>query len=274
MTQLLRYQLWKRIEKLGIPFSQISSAVLLLIIYTTFCDTFSGVFCKAPLFSAIRSSPFVHRRNAARPVPFPPRLTACSTLSAAAGNVEIESGDLFKIVVIIVLIQGAEIIAVFLLSNRLNFRPADTVCAVFCATHKSLTLGTARRSCVCVGPAPLRCQQGARLPHCPAHTPDTVPCPSPDRDASSRCRPSPSLRHPHAQHCVCRALAPVAHLRAAAGVPPGPDSAGRVPGASGQQVDERGRGPAAAVAPAPHLAADAVSALGHLAPVLFEPLSV
>jgi len=42
--QLVRHNFWHRIEKYNIPFSTLSSIVLLLIIYTAFCDTFSSSF--------------------------------------------------------------------------------------------------------------------------------------------------------------------------------------------------------------------------------------
>jgi len=42
--QLMRRYLWLRIKKLNIPFGTLSSGVLLLIIYTAFCDTFSSHF--------------------------------------------------------------------------------------------------------------------------------------------------------------------------------------------------------------------------------------
>lgn len=42
--QLARYSIWHRIERYNIPFSTLSSIVLLMIIYTAFCDTFSSNF--------------------------------------------------------------------------------------------------------------------------------------------------------------------------------------------------------------------------------------
>ena len=43
LGQLVRYKAWGTIKTFNIPFSQISSSVLLLIIYATFCQTFKGV---------------------------------------------------------------------------------------------------------------------------------------------------------------------------------------------------------------------------------------
>ncbi|KJE89027.1 solute carrier family 10 [Capsaspora owczarzaki ATCC 30864] len=45
--QFARRFVWKAIEPLGIPFGDISSAMLLLIIFATFCDTFSRQFIVA-----------------------------------------------------------------------------------------------------------------------------------------------------------------------------------------------------------------------------------
>lgn len=133
---------------MGIPFSQISSIVLLLIIYATFCDTFSGMHQAIGAQNSIAPLPQQHIISV-RLADAHDALCIPLLLNPNPGNVEIEAGDLLKIVIIIVLIQGAEIIAVFVLSNRLQFKPADTVCAVFCATHKSLTLGM---SCVTLLP--------------------------------------------------------------------------------------------------------------------------
>jgi predicted Na+-dependent transporter len=40
--QGVRIAAWERIRPLNIPFGKMASAVLLLIIYSAFCDTFAG----------------------------------------------------------------------------------------------------------------------------------------------------------------------------------------------------------------------------------------
>ena len=82
------------------PFGQIGSAILLAIIYTTFCDTFGS------------------------------------------GNLNIDAYSLFSIILIIISIQISLTYFTFIVSRKLGFySPADTVCIMFCSTHKSLTLG-------------------------------------------------------------------------------------------------------------------------------------
>eukprot|EP00049_Salpingoeca_infusionum_P026135 m.23948 g.23948 ORF g.23948 m.23948 type:complete len:363 (+) comp8547_c1_seq1:250-1338(+) len=96
--QLVRKQFWNQINDLNIPFSKISSFVLLVIIYTTFCDTFTG-------------------------------------------SVDIEPSSLAMLVVFLVMLLLIEMIGLFFVTRKLNFAPRDVVCVLFCATHKSLTLG-------------------------------------------------------------------------------------------------------------------------------------
>ena len=42
-AQCLRMVAWSKIKALGIPFGQLAQIVLLLIIYSAFCDMFSGL---------------------------------------------------------------------------------------------------------------------------------------------------------------------------------------------------------------------------------------
>lgn len=98
LGQLMRHFYWPRIKTLGIPFSDIGSAVLLVIIYSTFCDTFSE----------------------AAPVPV---------------------ADIGLVIFIVVITQLCAMLAIFFLAQMASLTPADTICAVFCASHKSLTLG-------------------------------------------------------------------------------------------------------------------------------------
>lgn len=82
------------------PFGQIGSGILLMIIYTTFCDTFGS------------------------------------------GNLNVDAKSLLSVIGIIILFQLSILFLTFWLSRRTGFySKADTVCIMFCSTHKSLTLG-------------------------------------------------------------------------------------------------------------------------------------
>ncbi|XP_074651954.1 sodium/bile acid cotransporter 7-B-like isoform X2 [Tubulanus polymorphus] len=95
-------RLW--LERNRIPFGEISSAMLLLIIYTTFCDTFS--------------------------------------MKNNLHHVEIDELSLLIVAFLVVIIQVVLLLFTFWLSSQplLRFQPADTVAILFCSTHKSLTL--------------------------------------------------------------------------------------------------------------------------------------
>lgn len=111
--QAVRLRSWERIAPLNIPFGTISSCTLLLIIYTTFCDTFLGE-------------------------------TAVSMRSLAA------------VIVFLVGLQLAEMVLLYALCHRLlRLPPADTVCSLFCSTHKSLTLGMPMINIIFAGEAAL-----------------------------------------------------------------------------------------------------------------------
>ena len=83
------------------PFGTIASCTLLLIIYSAFCDTFSNK------------------------------------------DITLPRSELFTVMLCVVLIQSFLLYTVFSVSQSswCNFSRADTVCAMYCATHKSLTLG-------------------------------------------------------------------------------------------------------------------------------------
>ncbi|XP_039608632.1 sodium/bile acid cotransporter 7-A-like [Polypterus senegalus] len=99
--QIVRRYIKEWLERKKPPFGAISSCVLLMIIYTTFCDTFSNP------------------------------------------NIDLDKFSLVVIVFIIFSIQLTFMLLIFILSTRekSGFTPADTVAIMFCATHKSLTLG-------------------------------------------------------------------------------------------------------------------------------------
>uniref|UniRef100_W5KD57 Sodium/bile acid cotransporter n=1 Tax=Astyanax mexicanus TaxID=7994 RepID=W5KD57_ASTMX len=99
--QVCRRFLRDWLERRKPPFGAISSLVLLMIIYTTFCDTFSNP------------------------------------------DIELDHLSLLLIVFIIFSIQITFMLLTFLLSTRASsgFSAADSVAIIFCATHKSLTLG-------------------------------------------------------------------------------------------------------------------------------------
>ncbi|XP_006823728.1 sodium/bile acid cotransporter 7-A-like [Saccoglossus kowalevskii] len=89
------------LERTKPPFGQVGSGMLLLIIYTTFCETFSST------------------------------------------SLDLDRFHLLCVVCVVLILQLGLILLTFLLSRieRLGYSPADTVCIMFCATHKSLTLG-------------------------------------------------------------------------------------------------------------------------------------
>lgn len=56
-------------------------------------------------------------------------------------GIDIDSGTLAGVVLFILFLQLMEIGLLFTVCTRLGFSPRDVVCILFCATHKSLTLG-------------------------------------------------------------------------------------------------------------------------------------
>ncbi|CAM4674925.1 unnamed protein product [Leuciscus chuanchicus] len=99
--QVCRRFLRECLDRRKPPFGTVSSVVLLMIIYTTFCDTFSNP------------------------------------------NIELDHLSLLLVVFIIFSIQLSFMALIFFLSTRKSsgFTAADSVAIMFCATHKSLTLG-------------------------------------------------------------------------------------------------------------------------------------
>jgi len=90
------------LERTKPPFGTIGSFILLAIIYTTFCDTFSN------------------------------------------SSLQVDRYDLVAIAFIVVCLQVTLITIVFFTLDKskwMDLRPGDVACAIFCATHKSLTLG-------------------------------------------------------------------------------------------------------------------------------------
>ena len=55
---------------------------------------------------------------------------------------------LLGVVFFIVVLLFTEMTVLFFACNRLGYAPRDVVCILFCATHKSLTLGP------CISPSP------------------------------------------------------------------------------------------------------------------------
>lgn len=82
------------------PFGQIGKGILLMIIYSTFCDTFGS------------------------------------------GDLNVDFNSLISIILVVICMQLIFIGATFYVSSRSGmYSPEDTVCIMFCSTHKSLTLG-------------------------------------------------------------------------------------------------------------------------------------
>ncbi|KAM6148094.1 sodium/bile acid cotransporter 7 isoform 3-T3 [Erethizon dorsatum] len=89
------------LERKKPPFGAISSSVLLMIIYTTFCDTFSNPHFDLDKFSLI----------------------------------------LILFIIVSIQLSFMLLTFIFSTRNNSGFTPADTVAIIFCSTHKSLTLG-------------------------------------------------------------------------------------------------------------------------------------
>ncbi|KAM9662095.1 sodium/bile acid cotransporter 7 isoform 4-T4 [Morphnus guianensis] len=89
------------LERKKPPFGTISSCVLLMIIYTTFCDTFANPNIDLDKFSLI----------------------------------------IIVFIIFSVQMSFMFLTFLFSTRNNSSFTPADTVAIIFCSTHKSLTLG-------------------------------------------------------------------------------------------------------------------------------------
>ncbi|XP_059972049.1 sodium/bile acid cotransporter 7 isoform X5 [Mesoplodon densirostris] len=89
------------LERKKPPFGAVSSSVLLMIIYTTFCDTFSNPNIDLDRFSLI----------------------------------------LILFIICSIQLSFMLLTFIFSTRNNSGFTPADTVAVMFCSTHKSLTLG-------------------------------------------------------------------------------------------------------------------------------------
>ncbi|KAH8046994.1 symporter [Aureococcus anophagefferens] len=104
--QLARPRLEAWLERAKPPLSEVGQCTLLLIIYTTFCDSFG----------------------------------------AAAGKQAQSRAAMAATAVVVVALQGLFMAALFFVTTstalwQKPFPPGDVICAVFCASHKSLTLG-------------------------------------------------------------------------------------------------------------------------------------
>ncbi|XP_058406139.1 sodium/bile acid cotransporter 7 isoform X3 [Diceros bicornis minor] len=89
------------LERKKPPFGAISSSVLLMIIYTTFCDTFSNPNIDLDKFSLV----------------------------------------LILFIIFSIQLSFMLLTFIFSTRSNSGFTPADTVAIIFCSTHKSLTLG-------------------------------------------------------------------------------------------------------------------------------------
>ncbi|XP_038953514.1 sodium/bile acid cotransporter 7 isoform X3 [Rattus norvegicus] len=99
--QIVRRYIKDWLERKKPPFGVVSSSVLLMIIYTTFCDTFSNPNIDLDKFSLI----------------------------------------LILFIIVSIQLSFMLLTFVFSTRNNSGFTPADTVAIIFCSTHKSLTLG-------------------------------------------------------------------------------------------------------------------------------------
>uniref|UniRef100_A0A8C9NQR5 Sodium/bile acid cotransporter 7 n=1 Tax=Serinus canaria TaxID=9135 RepID=A0A8C9NQR5_SERCA len=99
--QIVRRYIRDWLERKKPPFGAISSCVLLMIIYTTFCDTFANPNIDLDKFSLI----------------------------------------IIVFIIFSVQMSFMFLTFLFSTRHNSTFTPADTVAIVFCSTHKSLTLG-------------------------------------------------------------------------------------------------------------------------------------
>uniref|UniRef100_A0A8C8BT73 Sodium/bile acid cotransporter n=1 Tax=Otus sunia TaxID=257818 RepID=A0A8C8BT73_9STRI len=99
--QIVRRYIKDWLERKKPPFGAISSCVLLMIIYTTFCDTFANPNIDLDKFSLI----------------------------------------IIVFIIFSVQMSFMFLTFLFSTRNNSSFTPADTVAIIFCSTHKSLTLG-------------------------------------------------------------------------------------------------------------------------------------
>ncbi|XP_017652219.1 sodium/bile acid cotransporter 7 isoform X1 [Nannospalax galili] len=99
--QIVRRYIKDWLERKQPPFGTVSSSVLLMIIYTTFCDTFSNPHIDLDKFSLV----------------------------------------LILFIIVSIQLSFMLLTFIFSTRNNSGFTPADTVAIVFCSTHKSLTLG-------------------------------------------------------------------------------------------------------------------------------------
>ncbi|XP_029416671.1 sodium/bile acid cotransporter 7 isoform X4 [Nannospalax galili] len=98
--QIVRRYIKDWLERKQPPFGTVSSSVLLMIIYTTFCDTFSNPHIDLDKFSLV----------------------------------------LILFIIVSIQLSFMLLTFIFSTRNNSGFTPADTVAIVFCSTHKSLTL--------------------------------------------------------------------------------------------------------------------------------------
>ncbi|KAM9027185.1 sodium/bile acid cotransporter 7 isoform 2-T2 [Guaruba guarouba] len=99
--QIVRRYIKDWLERKKPPFGAISSCVLLMIIYTTFCDTFANPNIDLDKFSLI----------------------------------------IIVLIIFSIQMSFMFLTFLFSTRNNSSFTPADTVAIIFCSTHKSLTLG-------------------------------------------------------------------------------------------------------------------------------------
>uniref|UniRef100_A0AAA9SE47 Sodium/bile acid cotransporter n=1 Tax=Bos taurus TaxID=9913 RepID=A0AAA9SE47_BOVIN len=99
--QIVRRYIKDWLERKQPPFGAVSSSVLLMIIYTTFCDTFSNPSIDLDKFSLL----------------------------------------LVLFIICSIQLSFMLLTFIYSTRNNSGFTPADTVAVMFCSTHKSLTLG-------------------------------------------------------------------------------------------------------------------------------------
>ena len=148
------------LERTKPPFGTIGSFILLAIIYTTFCDTFSNSSLQVDRYDLVAIAFIgkliyviknqinkVIKQNLLIIQCFCQRLHQFRNMILFKKNqTKFVTVEMFNNLIInsVVCLQVTLITIVFFTLDKskwMDLRPGDVACAIFCATHKSLTLG-------------------------------------------------------------------------------------------------------------------------------------
>lgn len=144
--QLLRPRIGEKVDAVKSQLSVLSSCTLLLIIYTTFCNTFcpEGA-CSSSFLDLAEAGSVTQVKLGAEELAVNVAGTRALATAMPDPMAQVSSLSLATAGVSVVMIQAVFMLAVFLLSSRyaeaFRFSRADIVAVLFCSVHKSLTLG-------------------------------------------------------------------------------------------------------------------------------------